>query len=277
MVPDGDGDAAPSSDRIVEGWPGRSDAYDAWLASPFRRVAAAVVRELELAPGARFLDVATGTGALALAAARVGADVLAADATPSLVSAARGNLGASGLPGRVEVMDGQALALPDEAFDAAGSLLGLTYFPSIAAGARELRRVLRPGGRAAVVAWAPDGFTAQRLALEALGEVAPERTDLLTLPAAFRISARDLAALLTDAGFAAVEVRTLSGAWRIHEPESLFHSIPSWSAPFRPIFQRLALDIGRLQDAAALFAALVRRHSTAEGLPMRMLVGIGTR
>ena len=175
-------------------------------------------------------------------------------------------------------MDGQALEVQDGAFDAAASLFGLIFFPDTAAGARELRRVLRPGGTAAVIAWAEGGLTFHPLVLEALAEAGFHEPTRAAAPAAFRLSAPEgLRALLTEAGLADVAVRGLEHAWPVEDPEALFRSAPSWSAPLRPIFEHLRLDLDRLQRAADVFAALVRRHSTAEGLPMPMLVALGTR
>jgi ubiquinone/menaquinone biosynthesis C-methylase UbiE len=176
-------------------------------------------------------------------------------------------------------MDGQALELRDHTFDAVGSLLGLVYFPDLAAGARELRRVLRIGGRAAVVTWAPDGFAVQRIVLDALERVLPdEPLRPTTLPPLFRLTDPSVVEMLMqDAGFASVDVRVLEHIWRIPEPEAFFQSLPSWSASIRPVFQRLELEIDGVQEAAAAFADLVRERAGEDGLPVQMLLAVGSR
>ena len=105
-------------------------------------------------PGQRVLDVACGTGAVTrLAAERVGSAgrVAGLDVNPDMLAAARG-----ASPGtRIEWHEGSALALPfpDGSFDAVLCQQGLQFFPDRAAGLREMRRVLVPGGRLALSCW----------------------------------------------------------------------------------------------------------------------------
>jgi ubiquinone/menaquinone biosynthesis C-methylase UbiE len=111
-----------------------------------------LLRAAHLAPGMRILDIATGTGLSAEAAlAAVGptGHVTAADISPAMVRKARERLGKA--PNVwVSVEDGQGLSFPDESFDAVLCNLGLMFFPDPVRGLSEFRRVLRPGGRAAV-------------------------------------------------------------------------------------------------------------------------------
>ena len=90
----------------------------------------------------RLLDVAAGTGVLALEAARRGAEV-ATDFAPGMVEVMRRRFAGEGLDTRAEVMDGQALSLHDQSFDIGTSTFGLIFFPDPLAGLRELRRVRR--------------------------------------------------------------------------------------------------------------------------------------
>jgi ubiquinone/menaquinone biosynthesis C-methylase UbiE len=270
---------ALTPDQLPEGWSSHANAYDVWFAPLTARFAKDVVTELGLGPGARVLDVGAGTGSFTIAAARTGADVLATDFAPGMINALRANVSAAGLVARTAVMDGQALDLHDHTFDAAASLLGLVYFPDLAAGARELRRVLRIGGRAAIVTWAPDGFAVQRIVLDALERVLPdEQLRPTTLPPLFRLTdPSTVEMLLVEAGFASVDVRVLEHIWRIPEPEAFFQSLPSWSASIRPVFQRLELELDGVQEAAAAFADLVRERSGDAGLPVQMLLAVGSR
>ena len=172
-------------------------------------------------------------------------------------------------------MDGQALEVPDGAFDAAASLFGLIFFPDTAAGARELRRVLRPGGTAAVIAWAEGGLTFHPLVLEALAEAGFHEPTRAAAPAAFRLSAPEgLRALLTEAGLADVAVRGLEHAWPVEDPEALFRSAPSWSAPLRPVFDRL--DPGQVDAGATVFRRIVEERFDG-ALPARALLATGVR
>ena len=100
--------------------------------------------------GARVLDVATGVGALALVAAREGAQVLATDFSDGMV-----RLVASAGHPNVEArqMDGQALDLPDGSFDAAFSMFGVMLFADWGKGLSEMARVVRSGGIGCVGTW----------------------------------------------------------------------------------------------------------------------------
>src|ERR1700687_4370117 len=111
-----------------------------------------LLRAADIAPGIRVLDIATGTGLSAEAAlAAVGppGHVTAADISPAMVEKARRRLGEAQNVS-VSVEDGQRLSFPDESFDAVLCNLGLMFFPDPVRGLSEFRRVLRPGGRAAV-------------------------------------------------------------------------------------------------------------------------------
>jgi SAM-dependent methyltransferase len=134
-----------------------------WGGAEYERVAELLtpvheelVARLSPRPGERWLDVATGTGAVALRAARAGADVTGVDIAPALIEQAERAADAEGLQIRLDV--GDALSLPYEngSFDVVCSCFGVIFAPEPEAAARELGRVCRPEGRLGVTAWRPD-------------------------------------------------------------------------------------------------------------------------
>jgi SAM-dependent methyltransferase len=116
-----------------------------------------LIRVLEPAPGLCWLDLGTGTGAVALLAARAGADVTGLDLAPALIETARRRALESGLFVSFEVGDAEALPYPDGSFDAISSAMGIIFASDHGLVARELARVCRPGGRIAYSAWRPGG------------------------------------------------------------------------------------------------------------------------
>jgi ubiquinone/menaquinone biosynthesis C-methylase UbiE len=104
------------------------------------------LRRVGLRSGMRFLDVAAGTGALSIPAARLGAQVLATDQSPVMLELLTVRAQKEGLTVETRVMDGHALDLPDNSFDIVGSQFGVMLFPDMPLGIREMARVVRPGG-----------------------------------------------------------------------------------------------------------------------------------
>lgn len=103
-----------------------------------------------------WLDVATGTGAVARLAARAGADVTGLDLAPDLIETARGQTSAEGLSIRFDVGDAEALPYEDASFDVVVSTFGVMFAPDHSAVAQELARVSRPGGRLGLASWTED-------------------------------------------------------------------------------------------------------------------------
>ena len=117
-----------------------------------------LIEALDIHSTERVLDVATGSGNAALAAARRGCDVTGVDYVPALLERARRRADAEGL--RVEFVEGdaEALAFPDARFDVVSSVFGSMFAPDQEKTAAELARVVNPGGRIGIVAHTPDGF-----------------------------------------------------------------------------------------------------------------------
>lgn len=108
--------------------------------------------------GDRVLDVATGTGNAALAAARRFAEVTAIDFVPDLLVRGRQRAAAEGLEVEFREGDAEALDFPDESFDVVLSTCGAMFAPDQERVAAELLRVCRPGGAVGMVNWTPEGL-----------------------------------------------------------------------------------------------------------------------
>jgi SAM-dependent methyltransferase len=106
----------------------------------------------------RVLDVAAGNGNATLAAARRFARVTSTDYVPALLDKGRERARAEGLDVRFQEADVEELPFPDDSFDAVLSTFGAMFAPDQARTAREMMRVLRPGGRLGMANWTPDGF-----------------------------------------------------------------------------------------------------------------------
>jgi ubiquinone/menaquinone biosynthesis C-methylase UbiE len=138
----------------------------AWSSAPWEKVAPQlepihdhIVRALQPGAGVRWLDVGTGTGAVAILAARAGADVTGIDLAPGLIETARRLAAQEGLEIEFQTGDAEALPVANASFDVVSSSMGLIFAPDHAAVARELARVTKPNARIGFSAWMPDsGF-----------------------------------------------------------------------------------------------------------------------
>ena len=141
---------------VADTWSGAS--YER-LADTYAAIHDRVVAALAPDPGARVLDVACGTGAVALRAARAGADVTGIDISADQLAKARAAAAAEGLPIRFEEGDCQELPYADAEFDAAASTFGAVFAFDHERTAAELTRVCRAGGRLALTAWPEDDWS----------------------------------------------------------------------------------------------------------------------
>ena len=116
---------------------------------------------LTVAPGSQLLDVACGSGQLALMAAKDGIRVSGVDIAGNLVERARTRANAEGLNVRFEEADAESLPFEDASFDVVVSLIGAMFAPRPQLVAQEMLRICVPGGTVAMANWTPQGFIGQ--------------------------------------------------------------------------------------------------------------------
>jgi SAM-dependent methyltransferase len=129
--------------------------------------AARLVRHARVQVGQRVLDVACGTGVVAITARRLGAVVTGLDLTPELLARARENSRLANVDIEWHEGDVEALPFADAAFDVVLSQYGHMFAPRPDVAVAEMLRVLKPGGTMAFSTWPPDGFVGRSFALVA--------------------------------------------------------------------------------------------------------------
>jgi SAM-dependent methyltransferase len=250
-------------DRMVATYEAQSQPFTTHFAE-------AALATLTIGPSSKVLDVATGTGAAALAAARTGAEVTAIDFSAGMVQRVR----AHGVPNiDARQIDGQALDLPDASFDAVLSIFGVMLFPDWRAGLREIARVTRPGGSAAIAVWkSADGAAVHLLMSRIIRTLYPNR---IGPPPAMGLSeladpAR-LAAAVTAAGFARPTITEVSHDFRLNVADfdsvgRLFEFMSHWPA----------LDEDQRAGVSRAFRTEIDRGRTGDILPIPSTALIAT-
>ncbi|HLZ71523.1 MAG TPA: class I SAM-dependent methyltransferase [Dehalococcoidia bacterium] len=252
----------------LETWSERAPAWRRWqheFAAHYAGATALAVRAARPAPGARALDLACATGDLTLALAGAvapGGSVAAVDLAPAMLAGAAERLRRAACTNvRLQQADAQALPFADSVFDAVVCRLAITLFPDPARALLECRRVLKPGGRLAVLSWGP-----------------PQRNTLFAVRTLLANHAAPVAAGLPDAlryarpGALAAAFRA-AGFTGIRESE---HTLPfpwpggpeqAWQGLFelQPDVQRLFAGVAPAQRAAAQSRVLQSIASQYDG------------
>jgi ubiquinone/menaquinone biosynthesis C-methylase UbiE len=237
-----------------------------------------------LRPGMRFLDVAAGSGALSIPAARLGARVVATDLSSAMLERLERRAREDGLSIETRVMDGHALDVEDGSFDMAGSQFGVMLFPDMPQGIRELARVVKPGGRVLMNVYGDPhaieffGFFVTAIQA-ALPSFAGPPMDPPPLPFQLQDPER-LRRELSDAGLEAVEVEQITEEMEFRSGEQML----DWITNSNPIAGAILaeLDLSGEQTAVVRDALgeLVRERAGGDGaavLTAPINIGIGSR
>lgn len=264
-------------DRIAPGYDRTNTATQIALGEVALRLA-------RLEPGMRFLDVASGSGALSIPAARLGAHVVAVDQSPVMLELLAARAEREHLSIECRVMNGEALELREGEFDIVGSQFGVMLFADMPKGIREMARVVAPRGRILVIAYGdPRRIDFLDFFIRAIATVRPgfegPPDDPPPLPFQLQNPGR-LEAELVRAGLTDVDVATITESTTFRTGKELCEWI-RWS---NPIVEAVLTEEGISSDewlaVERAMEDLVRERAASGGVAVLsnpVNIGIGTR
>jgi SAM-dependent methyltransferase len=277
-------------ERLRQEWTGEKTvaAWRKWhaqIAAFTRGATEAILEAAHLSPGMRVLDLACGVGDPALSIAQQVAPsgrVTATDLGPGMMSLAEELARKKGLT-NIEFRQANAESLPfaDACYDVISCRFGIMFFPDLPKALHECLRVLKPGGRAAFVAWGklaqPFFTTTAGILLKHLP--APPPPPDPDAPSLFMFGERGrLRRSLETAGFSNVheEDRIIAGRWST-SVEEYWEQFTEVAAPFRPLLEQLTPE-KKTEAKAESLAALNKFWSSKElNIPLEIVIGTGTR
>jgi SAM-dependent methyltransferase len=219
------------------GWESKAAGYDGFFGQVTGRLAEPLLDAVDLRPGERLLDVATGPGYVAARAAARGASVVGIDIAEAMVSLARRlNPGLEFVVG-----DAEALRFQDGSFAALVGNFVLLHLARPERAAGEFSRVLAPGGRLALTVWdVPERARLFGVVLDAMTAAgADPPAEIPAGPPFFRFSdEQELTRLLADQGLADVEIKTITFTHRASSPGELWTGLLAGTVRTSALIQR---------------------------------------
>lgn len=232
-------------DKIAPGYDRTNTPTQMWLGQEG-------LRRADVRSGTRFLDVAAGSGALSIPAARLGARVLAVDQSPAMLELLTARARREGLDIQTRVMDGHALELDDASFDVAGSQFGVMLFPDMPKGIREMARVVVPGGRVLVTAYGdPHKIDFLGFFVRAVRSVRPDFEGPPPEPPPLPFQLQDPARLqqvLADCSLQDARVDTITESTEFRNGDELW----DWIVWSNPIVESILGELGVTQAERAV-------------------------
>ena len=278
----GQASAIPQQEQVARAWDGIAAGFNRFLTPPNMELAGDALEIAGLEAGMRVLDVAAGSGAVTIPAARRGAEVLAVDISPEMVGHLRARARAEGLDTvEARVMDAYDLELEDDAFDITASQNGVTVLPDLQRGLREMVRVTKPGGRVLLVAFGPFAeaefltffMRGMQLALPAF-----DGPPWNGPPLPFQVAdAEKLRRLMAGAGLTDVRVEKRAWKFQLRSGEDLWHVVTKSN----PLGGKLVAGLTARQKEAVLRAldGLLAERAGGNGpavLTNAVNAGVGT-
>lgn len=274
---DQDSDDVRAWDRIAPGYDRTNTPTQMWLANEG-------LRRVGVRAGMRFLDVAAGSGALSIPAARLGAHVLAVDQSARMLELLAARARDEDLPIETKIMDGHALELANGMFDMAGSQFGVMLFPDMPKGIREMARVVKLGGRVLMTVYGdPHKIDFFGFLIGAVQSVRPGFTGppLNPPPLPFQLQdAKTLDDVLTAVGLKAVQVETITETTEFSSGQELL----DWLVFSNPIVETVLGTLSLTRDERGVMQQaldrLVRERASGSGaakLTNPINIGIGTK
>ena len=273
-----------SEDEDVRAWDRIAPGYDRTNTSTQMWLGSESLGRAGLRAGMRFLDVAAGSGAVSIPAARLGAHVLAIDQSARMLDLLEQRAHREGLPIETRIMDGHALELTDSSFDMAGSQFGVMLFADMPKGIREMARVVKPGGRVLMTVYGePQKIDFLGFLVRAIQSVRPSFTGPPMDPPPLPFQLQDPKRLhkeLVAAGLTAIQIETITETTEFRSGRDLW----DWLVFSNPIVETVLGSLSLTSDERGLVQhaldRLVRERAEGRGaakLANPINIGIGTK
>lgn len=248
------------------GWTSNVSEYEAAFARITSQAIGPLLNAVDVRDETRLLDVATGPGYVAAAAAKRGAKAVGVDFSAPMVARARA------IYPTVEFQEGdaEAISFPDSSFDAVVMNFGMLHLARPERAMAQAARVLKPGGKFAFTVWAkPDEAVGFGIILNAIQSHGNAGVQLPQGPSFFRFSdPAECDRTLRESGFLNVRVTSVPQVWRFNAPDELFDAIYNGGVRIKAVLRAQSSEaLAAIRTAAREAAKNFTRQGVIE-LPM---------